>query len=179
MSEIYVLADTHFGHKNIHKFRVKSDGSSFASSDEHDEFLMDMWNTYIPGGSKVYLLGDAAFNEAGLHRFHKLNGDKAIIKGNHDLAVQTLQKYFGQVDAMKTKKVGDAQIIMTHIPIHFSSMERWHLNIHGHTHMQHVPDSDRHFNVSIEALDYVPITLDEVVERVIKATWFTKEDNNG
>jgi len=72
---------------------------------------------------------------------------------------------------MKTKSVDGIHTIMTHIPIHFSSMERWHLNIHGHTHARHV-ESDRHFNVCVEATQYIPMTLDEIITKVTKEVWF-------
>ena len=172
MNDPFVLSDTHFGHKNIHKFRVMADGTPFTSAEQHDEFLMDMWNTYIPAGSTVYCLGDMAFNEAGLKKFQKLHGNKFVIQGNHDPAMQTLAKYFHWVGAMKTKSSKDGvHTIMTHIPIHFASMERWHLNIHGHTHAQHV-DSDKHFNVCVEATQYVPMTLEEIIAKVVKDVWF-------
>jgi calcineurin-like phosphoesterase family protein len=176
MSKTFVLADTHFCHKNIHKFRRMADGTPFTSAEQHDEFLMDMWNTYIPGGSTVYVLGDAAFNEAGLMKFKKLHGNKFCIQGNHDPAMQTLAKYFHWVGAMKSKSIDGVHILMTHIPIHLSQMERWHLNIHGHTHMQQV-DSPHHFNVSIEATNYIPMTIDSVIEEATKNVWFRRKED--
>lgn len=171
MPDTFALADTHIGHKNIHRFRKKTDGSSFDSSEEHDEFVMDMWNTYIPSNSTVYLLGDAAFNGAGLKKLHKLHGTKFYIQGNHDPAYQTLVKYFHWVGAMESKSIDGIHMIMTHIPIHFSQMERWHLNIHGHTHAQSV-DDPRYFNVSIEATQYIPMTLEEILTDVTRNIWF-------
>ena len=172
MKDTYVLADTHFGHKNIHKFRMHPNGHAFDSSKEHDEYVMDMWNTYIPGGARVIIAGDVAFNVEGLQKLERLHGDKTIIPGNHDKAITTLVQYCGCVKPMVTASIGGVNIVITHIPIHFSQLERWHVNIHGHTHAQSVPDSVRHFNISLEALGFIPITVDEIIDKMTREVWF-------
>ncbi len=170
MSETYYLADTHLCHSNIHKFRSKPDGTGFESADEHDTFVMDTWNTFIPPKAKVIIAGDAAFNVRGLQKLASLHGDKHIVAGNHDKAVATMMQYVGKVSAMDMKSVDGFHTITTHIPIHFSQLERWHLNIHGHVHANSI-DDPRYYNISLEALQFIPITLDEILADVTKKLW--------
>lgn len=167
MRERFFLADTHFGHKNIHKFRLKADGSAFESAEIHDEFVMDMWNTYIPGGCDVYCLGDIAFNTKGLEKLRKLSGHKHLIAGNHDPSLQTCVHYFASIHAMKAINVAGFKTITTHIPLHPASVdERYNLNIHGHLHHNDLHDP-RYKNVSLEAIGFVPITFDEIIAEAI------------
>lgn len=173
MSEHFYLADPHLGHKNIHKWRLRVDGSVFESAEIHDEFFMDMWQTYIKPRDVVTVLGDAAFNEAGAMKYKNLPGNKVLIMGNHDPAIVTMQKYFGCVKAMEMKSVDGFHAIFTHIPIHLCQLERWHLNVHGHLHMRQL-DDPRYYNVSIEAIDFKPITLEEILMDVTKKVWGTR-----
>jgi len=162
MSNRFVLADPHLGHKKIHMFRNKPNGSDFASADEHDEFFMDMWTTYISKKDVIYVLGDVAFNDVGLERFRKLSGTKIVVLGNHDLGFHKLAPICSKVTAMEMKCVNGHHVIMTHIPIHFTQLERWEFNIHGHIHGQ--PDiSPRHRNVAMERIEFIPRLLEEVI----------------
>lgn len=66
---------------------------------------------------------------------------------------------------------------LTHIPIHPDSLERWKGNIHGHLHSNRVMTTDychgdmfevidsRYLCVSMEHINYTPISWDEVKKR--------------
>ena len=63
-------------------------------------------------------------------------------------------------------------MILTHIPVHPESLARWGLNVHGHLHanrvnlpLAQIPDR-RYFNVSMEQINYTPISLEEVKTHV-------------
>ena len=63
-------------------------------------------------------------------------------------------------------------MILTHIPIHPESLARWGLNVHGHLHanvvklsLAQIPDP-RYFNVSMEQINYTPISLETVKKYV-------------
>jgi len=87
-----------------------------------------------------------------------------MVKGNHDQdKLSYYAQYFDDVRAYVVKK----GFIMSHIPIHPSSLSRWELNIHGHLHCNVVMDGDkpdtRYRNVCVEQTNYRPILLDEVL----------------
>ena len=62
-NNVWVISDTHFGHKNILSFKDKDTGDAirgkvFSSIDEMDETLIDNWNRVVKPGDKIYHLGD-------------------------------------------------------------------------------------------------------------------------
>ena len=63
MTKTFLIADTHFGHNNIINF-LKPDGSklrNFLSIYDHDEYIIDKWNSVVKPEDKVYHLGDVGF----------------------------------------------------------------------------------------------------------------------
>jgi calcineurin-like phosphoesterase family protein len=92
--------------------------------------------------------------------FDALNGVKVLIKGNHDKfkASQYLQIFkdiraYGILD----------KYLLSHIPIHPESLSRWSANIHGHLHGNKINDP-KYINVSVEQINYTPISLEELNE---------------
>ena len=85
MSNIFVISDTHFGHKNILTF-LNEDGSrvrDFSSLEEMDELIVENWNKTVSDQDIVYHLGDVYFG-AGHQHLKRLRGRKRLILGNHD-----------------------------------------------------------------------------------------------
>lgn len=162
MTKTFLISDTHFGHRNILKF-LRADGSPlrvFNNIEEHDEYLIHQWNSTVKPEDKVYHLGDIGFkNFTGLSEIlNKLNGTKILIRGNHDnLKLSQYQQHFKDIRASHTLD----KFILTHIPIHPQSVERWTANIHGHLHANTLPDN-KYLNVSVERLNYTPIDFEEI-----------------
>lgn len=163
MAKTFLIADTHFGHRNILKFK-KENGDPlrvFNSIEEHDEYLIYRWNSVVKPEDKVYHLGDVGFiNITELHKvFNRLNGTKVLIKGNHDnLKLIQYAQVFKDVRAYHVLD----KFVLSHVPIHPFSLSHWTGNIHGHLHDKGLED-ERYFNVSVERLiDYTPIDFEEV-----------------
>lgn len=167
MANIFFTSDWHLGHQNILTF-LRNDGSrvrDFASIDEMHEHMISRHNAVVGNNDKVYVLGDVAFTNKWLHVVDRFNGEKVLIKGNHDvLKLSQYAPYFKDVRGSHQFK----GVVMTHIPIHPGSLARWGVNIHGHLHTYHVTHEngavdERYLNVSVESLkDYTPISLEEV-----------------
>ena len=167
MANIFFASDHHLNHSNILTFK-KSDGSplrNFASITEHDEYIISQHNARVRPGDKTYYLGDAVFSHKNLYLLDRMNGEKVLIKGNHDKC--KLSQYLPYFKDIRGSHQMDG-IIMSHIPIHPESLARWGINLHGHLHYNRVLDQygrpdKRYFNVSMECLnDYTPISLEEV-----------------
>jgi len=58
------------------------------------------------------------------------------------------------------------RFIMSHIPIHEESKARFLGNIHGHMHGNKLADP-WYLNVSVEQIDYTPITFDAAKETIL------------
>ncbi|MGE7368305.1 hypothetical protein ACQKKX_04440 [Neorhizobium sp. NPDC001467] len=81
----FYISDTHFCHDNILRMQPRL----FESIEQHDEHLIQRWNAVVDPEDVVYHLGDFALGLNNPDRirsiFHRLNGRKFLIYGNHDV----------------------------------------------------------------------------------------------
>lgn len=182
MPAVFLTSDTHFGHTNICKF-TNYDGSPvrpWDSVEEMDEDMVQRWNETVGPNDKVYHLGDVVINRKSLQILDRLNGDKVLIKGNHDIfKLNDYTKYFRDVRSYHVMN----GMILSHIPISKDSIARFGTNIHGHTHGNRVRKprgvdaktgqilySDQidpdYFCVCVEQTDFRPILFEDVIQRI-------------
>lgn len=160
-AKIYVISDTHFGHRNMALHR------GFNSVEEHDNYIVEKWNSLVRKGDTVVILGDITMEKANYEILNKLNGHKKVIQGNHDQGNHTrkLLEYVNSVQSSFKIK----GCILTHIPIHTMEMERYKKCIHGHLHSKYVKRffglirDKRYVNVSCEATGYTPVELNKLL----------------
>jgi len=171
MKEIFLVSDTHFSHMGVCKF-TRRDGVTklrpWDSPEEMDEAMVEKWNSVVKPYDKVYHLGDVVMKVKHLDIMRRLNGDKVLIRGNHDIYdMKDYAKYFRDIRGCH---VLDG-MIMSHIPLHPESMGRFGCNIHGHTHANSVMLGEeidpRYFCVCVEQTDFAPISYDVVKERIV------------
>ena len=156
MSNVRFISDLHFGHTNMAKKR----GFEFVA--DHDNYIVNQWNKVVNKKDTTYLLGDITMEKANYEILDRLNGIKHIVLGNHDEGQHTkiLQQYVNKIAGMVNYK---KEFILTHCPIHPCELEyRFKYNIHGHVH-EHTLADKRYINVSCEAIDYQPKTLNELL----------------
>ncbi len=80
---IFFTSDTHFGHANIIGYCRRP----FDSVQEMDDAMVATWNSIVRPGDDVWHLGDFAHGADAKHVravFHRLNGRKRLVIGNHD-----------------------------------------------------------------------------------------------
>lgn len=172
MATTFLISDTHFGHEKTCTVFTREDGSPmrpFATVEEMDETMIARWNDRVRPSDKVYHLGDVVINRKFLHILGRLNGDKVLIRGNHDIfKLEDYTAYFRDIRGYDVKN----GMILSHIPIHEESIGRFGTNIHGHLHYKRVMrDGEidpRYHCVCVEHTDYAPISLEEVYDRIRK-----------
>ncbi len=178
--EIFFSSDHHLGHAKLLTF-INSDGSylrpEFSNVDEMNEAIVERHNSVVGVNSKIYMLGDVAMGETGLELLSRMNGEKVLIKGNHDL--QPINSYLRFFKDVRGSHQFDG-MVFTHIPIHPSSLGRWEFgNVHGHLHSNQIMKLDakgketktpdpRYTNVSLEQINCTPISLDDLKLRIAK-----------
>lgn len=176
MPAVFLVSDTHFGHTGVCHFTNK-DGSKmrpWTDPDEMDEEMVKRWNETVRPNDKVYHLGDVVINRKALKIMHRLNGDKVLIRGNHDIfRDEEYREHFRELRAYHVMN----GMILSHIPIHTESLGRFGVNIHGHLHANrvmmepigkygiHVIDP-RYHCVCVEHTDYRPILFEDVIKRI-------------
>ena len=167
MSTTFFISDTHFGHANILKFTEDDDSlirPGFGCVEEMNEHMIKCWNSVVGPQDKVIHCGDVAFGKEALNLCHRLKGIKYLVMGNHDnYDIHSYLDIFHKLHGVKY--IGRNEAICTHVPIHNTSLRDFKVNIHGHLHTSEINDP-RYFNVSVEQIDYTPISLDEIKEIV-------------
>lgn len=168
MGDIFITADTHFGHKNI----IKHARRPFESVKEMDECLVDHWNAKIRKGDTVYHIGDFAWGDEAIYGRFKtyLNGNIFLVKGNHDYSsvLKKLDGVFTDVRDMYKLKHDNEMIVMCHYPMYH--WDRSHFNsyhVHGHSHGMLRPSYDKTgkiLDVGVDTNNFYPYHVDEVVE---------------
>jgi len=162
----FFISDTHFTHRKIITF-ANDKGvrlRPFDTIEEMDELIVNNWNSVVRPQDTTYLHGDVVWNRKALPILDRLNGKKVLIKGNHDIfQLKYYTPYFKDIRAYNI--LPEHGIISSHIPIHPSCMNRWKLNVHGHLHDE-ILDDDRYMNVCVEQIDYTPVALETVLQRV-------------
>lgn len=161
MPKVFLVSDTHFGHAGICRF-LDSQGNPLRPWDSADQMNKDMiqyWNETVGPKDKVYHLGDVVINRRYLSVLKELNGDKVLIKGNHDLfKLKDYLPYFRDIRAYWPMN----GFLLSHIPVHPSQFHRWKGNIHGHLHSNELEDN-RYMNVCVEKTNYRPILFEHVL----------------
>ena len=143
--KIWLTSDCHFSHENILHLGT---GRPFDSIEEHDQALIDNWNSVVGKGDTVYVLGDMFFTlDMGYMEYilNQLNGAKHLILGNHDRT--KVQSYFLNKNLWQSIRDNHAitvtlsngkaiRVIMYHYPIlEFNGAYRQNfMHAYGHIH---------------------------------------------
>jgi len=181
MPSVFLVSDTHFGHKGVCHF-TRNDGVTklrpWDTPEEMDEAMVRAWNERVRPTDKVYHLGDVVINRRALPTIARLNGDKVLIRGNHDIFPDDeYRKYFRELRAYHVMN----GMILSHIPIHEESLGRFGVNIHGHLHANRVMKAGpaagefvnkvvdpRYYCVCVEHTDFAPILFEDVQKRIVE-----------
>lgn len=178
---VFVISDQHLFHENILKFKAP-DGVNlmrpgFDSIEHMHEVIVQRHNAVVESTSdKVYFLGDVTMKYGEPFRLlmGRLKGRKRLVLGNHDKIKGTnLANAFEKITLWKTFGEG---FVFSHVPLRAESFPgKAILNVHGHVHLKTlmtperptIPDA-RYMNVSCEAVNYTPVSVDDIMKRVEK-----------
>ena len=184
MPAVFLVSDTHFGHAGVCKFTHPDDPEvklrPWDDADEMDEEMIRRWNDRVRPNDKVYHLGDVVINRKALKTLSRLNGDKVLIRGNHDIfRDDEYREYFRELRAYHVMN----GLILSHIPVHEASLGRFGCNIHGHLHASRVKKArgvdartgeilygteidPRYWCACVEQTDFAPILFEDALKRI-------------
>lgn len=167
MSQLFFTSDLHFSHKNIIKFcpdfRPNTD-----NLDEHDNYLIQLWNDTVSPDDTVYNLGDVSFSHNLNHIeriLSQLNGKHHLILGNHDgLIAQHKERFLNKLkndgnpilssvqNYLKLKLPEYKQtLILFHYPIYeWDGCHKGWYHLHGHLHNRTSKVAGRILNVGFD-----------------------------
>lgn len=135
----YFTSDMHFSHKRIVEFTNRGKETT---QEDHDDWLIEVWNSTVKNEDKVFMLGDFSFSttyDKVANQVSKLKGQKFFVKGNHDHSEfmlrlkeeRLIQEYY---EYKEIKLLGNTAVLF-HFPI-----ASWHrqgygsCHLHGHSH---------------------------------------------
>lgn len=117
---IRYIADYHLNHANIISF----DGRPYDSVKDMNVALTKNWNSVVKDNDLTYILGDFCWsknNHTWIDHLNRLNGQKYLIMGNHDLKSMSRElkhKFVGISDYSEVKE-GRRTVLLSHYPITF------------------------------------------------------------
>lgn len=151
LSNVWFTSDLHLGHEHAATMR------GFDSVVEHDWTLIA--NLQIIGRKdKLFILGDAVWNNKSLKLLNEIPGTKELIIGNHDsLTTKEYLKYFTKVHGFRKYN----NFWLSHCPIHPQEVFRCTGNIHGHIHNGGATKNlgYPYFNVNTDCNNLNPVNL--------------------
>jgi len=183
MSTTWLISDTHFGHANILRFEPGR------MLDFEDVIFRNIERLCLPGDT-LWHLGDFTFGnrehrERIAARWKTLECTTRLLKGNHD---HRPVAYY--LDDCGFEEVVDGHFIMndvlfSHYPredgsglafderyleerkylLDIFESQACNLQVHGHTHSYCMPDRASYFNVSVENINYCPVSWDVIAQR--------------
>lgn len=170
---IYFTSDLHFCHNR--EFLYKPRG--FSSIQEHDQAVVERWNSVVQPEDEVYILGDLMLNdnEQGLKYLNQLNGKKYFVRGNHDTDAR-LKLYTSEVKdlqylgAAEYLRYGKFHFYLSHFPTLTGNLEKealsqMTLNLYGHTHQKTNFFEDRPYmyHVGLDSHDCYPVPITQII----------------
>ena len=194
----FYIADTHFGHAAVIRF----DRRPFSDVEQMEEVICMNWNAAVKNGDVVYILGDFCWKKEDewLRVLNRLNGQKVLILGNHDIRNPSaaLKNKFADIKDYKEIDDKGRKVILQHYPIMFykHSQDSNTFMLCGHVHNTIENDCleawkkdirngrfpgcvNRTQIINVGAcmpwINYTPRTLDEILRRLPKEErdWYT------
>ncbi|MGV2875859.1 metallophosphoesterase family protein [Macrococcus capreoli] len=169
---IYFISDTHFYHKNIATARG-------FTVEEMNAVLIHNWNSVIDASDEVYILGDL-FYRATIEQANEildcLNGVKYLVVGNHDKhylkKANFNSSHFKEINLIIEFNYESYHFFLCHYPVIDWNRKRYgSIHLYGHVHENNVPQhilGPQTYNVSVENIDYKPISIDTVIQIINK-----------
>lgn len=144
---------------------------------EHDECLISNWNKVVGKSDLVIILGDFSFLKAEqtMTLLKRLNGDKVLIRGNHDIFLDDKEfdksLFKGIFDYTEAKYRGREMCLMHYPILSFKHQDKNETNcavlLFGHIHSCRYELPKHSFNVGVDVNNYTPVKLEYAIERAL------------
>jgi len=167
MSDVFFIADTHFGADDIRRYENRP----FETVEQMDAALTERWNSTVSEEDEIFVLGDFGAEGHETEVLKKLHGRKYLVKGNHDVAQNEVYRQAGFAEVYDMPVLYKGFWLLSHDAL-YVNRNMPYANLFGHVHNTPIVRdySSQHFCVSAERIDYTPIPFSRVVEKVKEAS---------
>ncbi|MFH1055166.1 MAG: 2'-5' RNA ligase family protein [Candidatus Altiarchaeota archaeon] len=167
--KLYLISDLHLDHTNIIKYCKRP----FKDVNEMNDTLVENWNKTVKPNDNVIFLGDLSYgreSRGAEYWLPRLNGKIRFIEGNHEDVHGVSVKTYPPAHNVFLR-YGEQEFLLTHDPaIKPLGWEGW--TIHGHKHNNDLKNfpfinkDEKTINVSVETIEYKPISMNVLVDRL-------------
>lgn len=173
---VFFTSDTHFNHANVIQYSARP----FTDLEEMTESLVANWNRRVKPGDTVYHLGDFALTYGAKDLplvdslLERLNGQKWLVKGNHDRKeVVNNPRWLKVVDYHELKLdlggIHKQRIVLCHYAFRvWNQCHRGAWMLHGHSHGNLVDAGGKIMDIGVDPRQYSPVSVEEVAEFMSK-----------
>lgn len=185
--KVWIISDTHFGHKNICRgvteWRLQ-DGSvpiaqtrDFNNIGEMNDAIVNGINSVVGQDDVLIHLGDwsfGGFENVKIFRDRIVCQEIHLILGNHDHHIENnrgdCQELFASVNHYTKLMYKFDTLVLMHYPIDsWDGLNKGHIHLHGHVHLPtgKIFGKGRRMDVGIDgSLFFAPYSLDNVIKIV-------------
>ena len=169
--KVWLISDPHFDHTNI----IKYCNRPFVSTKEMNEYILHNWHRTIAPNDIVYFLGDMTFGRGskGPRWWAKqLSGRIIWIKGSHDRGIRPSSVIEGIDKVVLSEYIScnELEFVLLHTELtaglHLNGWKGWVIHGHNHDNQPHINKAHKRVNVSVEVIDYTPVSLAQIVQEV-------------
>ena len=178
MSNMFITADEHLGHRAIIEFCRRP----FKNVDEQTEIIIERHNKKVPNSpnSLTIHVGDWFWHTLSLGEaltiLGRLNGRHAFIYGNHDELIEKHKDVFAQQLAWmrgENKASGVARVRFNNheITLCHYAMRVWNAShkgsymVYGHSHNE-LPVVGKSFDIGVDGHNFEPWSLEEIESKM-------------
>lgn len=159
--KVWIWSDQHFYHENVIKYSERP----YKNVEEMNQELIDNYNEVVEEDDICIFAGDVTFKSTTLFLTDimpkLLKGYKILVVGNHDFDKKKVRALgFDETRLILHFKNNEKDIIISHYPFFIDNVE--FTNVHGHIHT-YKSELKHQINVSIEAIDFRPVLLKELI----------------
>lgn len=174
---VFFTSDTHFAHARI----VELCKRPFSSVEEMDHEMIKRWNQKVQPSDTVFHLGDFSLKsgEEAQKYLSRLNGTLHLIHGNHDRnSVRALSGWVS-VSGLRELHHEGRYITLCHYSMRvWNGSHRGSLMLYGHSHGT-LPGNTQSLDVGVDAWDFQPVTLEEILARMATLRPYKADDTTG
>ncbi len=172
---IFYSGDQHFFHKNVLK-HIPQRGKDFKDIETMNSYLRDVWNSCISNKDSVYCLGDILWRTAPAKYLDTLNGQKYLIRGDHDYSSNTkcINAGYRSVSTLSNIVVDSMPITLCHWCMRVWARSHYNaVHLYGHSHGRLLPIG-KSYDVGVDNraypecirdthVDYAPYSHEEII----------------
>ena len=157
-----------------HKKMPELNNRPFKDLKEHDEVLIQHFNSIVTTEDTTYFIGDIVMGDDKYYAetlLRRLNGKKYLIKGNHD---KKWKDYgiFEDIKNIMEIKIDHRILVLCHYPL-----LSWHhrgsgaIMLHGHIHSTgeynkwHIENNIARYDVGVDANNYYPVKIQDIISK--------------